>query len=145
MRVQAMVKPSEEDVAETAKDTQAALDRVLQGKLAAVNPTTVPTQPGAAQLIKYTPAQQVLFSPYPIRCFAWNATCIIIHGAWLMIGAAILKAYSRARMCDSPPSLQGPQYASGAGARLIKMQDMPIDPLEPPKFRCCFGFVCGLL
>eukprot|EP00887_Chlorella_sp_A99_P006436 scaffold3.g6436.t1 len=29
----------------------------------------------------------------------------------------------------------GPQHASGAGARIIKMQDMPVDPLEPPKFR----------
>lgn len=33
------------------------------------------------------------------------------------------------------PSQQGPQYASGAKQRIIKMQDMPIDPLEPPKFR----------
>jgi len=33
------------------------------------------------------------------------------------------------------PSQQGPQYASGAKQRIIKMQDMPVDPLEPPKFR----------
>jgi SNW domain-containing protein 1 len=33
------------------------------------------------------------------------------------------------------PSQQGAQYASGAKQRIIKMQDMPIDPLEPPKFR----------
>eukprot|EP00798_Chlamydomonas_sp_ICE-L_P005031 gene5031-34818_t len=33
------------------------------------------------------------------------------------------------------PQQQGAQYNSGAGQRIIKMQDMPIDPLEPPKFR----------
>ncbi|GFR53009.1 hypothetical protein Agub_g15700 [Astrephomene gubernaculifera] len=33
------------------------------------------------------------------------------------------------------PAQQGQQYASGAGQRIIKMQDMPVDPLEPPKFR----------
>lgn len=33
------------------------------------------------------------------------------------------------------PSQQGAQYASGAKQRIIKMQDMPVDPLEPPKFR----------
>jgi SNW domain-containing protein 1 len=33
------------------------------------------------------------------------------------------------------PSQQGAAYASGAKQRIIKMQDMPIDPLEPPKFR----------
>ena len=33
------------------------------------------------------------------------------------------------------PAQQGAQYASGAGQRVIKMQDLPVDPLEPPKFR----------
>ncbi len=33
------------------------------------------------------------------------------------------------------PAQQGAQYASGAGERIIKMQDLPVDPLEPPKFR----------
>ena len=33
------------------------------------------------------------------------------------------------------PSQQGPQYASGSRERTIKMQDMPVDPMEPPKFR----------
>ena len=34
-----------------------------------------------------------------------------------------------------PCCAQGPQYNSGADQRIIKMQDMPVDPLEPPKFR----------
>ena len=29
----------------------------------------------------------------------------------------------------------GAQYNSGAPHRIIKMQDMPVDPMEPPKFR----------
>lgn len=57
------------------------------------------------------------------------------------------------------PAQQGAAYASGAGQRIIKMQDMPVDPLEPPKFRhtkvgcwvlglgtCfCFGWFVGFL
>ena len=70
-----------------AKETQEALAKRVNAKLAAVNPSTLPAQPGAASYIKYTPSQQ---------------------------GAA---------------------YASGAKQRIIKMQDMPVYPLEPPKFR----------
>ena len=33
------------------------------------------------------------------------------------------------------PAQQGSQYNSGAAQRIIKMQDMPVDPMEPPKFR----------
>lgn len=33
------------------------------------------------------------------------------------------------------PSEQGAAFNSGAGQRIIKMQEMPMDPLEPPKFR----------
>ncbi|MEW5302888.1 MAG: hypothetical protein WDW36_005628 [Sanguina aurantia] len=33
------------------------------------------------------------------------------------------------------PTQQGSQYNSGAKQRIIKMQEMPVDPLEPPKFR----------
>lgn len=69
------------------KDTQAALERLVNGKITAAQPKTLPAQPGAPTYIKYTPSQQ------------------------------------------------GPQYNSGAGQRIIKMQDMPVDPMEPPKFR----------
>lgn len=33
------------------------------------------------------------------------------------------------------PSGSSASHASGAGTRIIKMQDLPVDPLEPPKFR----------
>lgn len=69
------------------KDTQAAMERLVNGKITADQPKTLPAQPGAPTYIKYTPSQQ------------------------------------------------GPQYNSGAGQRIIKMQDMPVDPMEPPKFR----------
>ncbi len=69
------------------EETQAALDKLVNSKLSAVNPANLPSQPGGPQYIKYTPAQQ------------------------------------------------GQQYNSGASHRIIKMQDMPVDPLEPPKFR----------
>ncbi|KAG7669804.1 hypothetical protein Ndes2437B_g05991 [Nannochloris sp. 'desiccata'] len=79
-----MPKPDEEEVEATAKATAAALSLRLDRKQAAVNPATVPSAPGAAQYIKYTPA--------------------------------------------SANSAQ-------TSTRIIKMQDMPVDPLEPPKFR----------
>ena len=89
-------KPDEDEVAQTAKETEAALLAVVTTKLHAQQPKQLPKQPGDAQYIKYTPAQQ------------------------------------------------GKQYNSGAGQRIIKMQDMPVDPMEPPKFRCtalgCGGF-----
>ncbi len=69
------------------KETQAAMERLVNGKITAAQPKTLPAQPGAPTYIKYTPSQQ------------------------------------------------GPQFNSGAGQRIIKMQDMPVDPMEPPKFR----------
>jgi SNW domain-containing protein 1 len=82
-----MPRPGEEEAAETALATAAALNKRLERKAAAVDPLAVPSAPGAPQYVKYTPA-----------------------GA----GAA---------------------HASGAAARVVKVQDMPVDPLEPPKFR----------
>ncbi|EIE21068.1 hypothetical protein COCSUDRAFT_54108 [Coccomyxa subellipsoidea C-169] len=80
-------KPNEEEVEATMKETQAAMERLVNGKITAAQPKTLPAQPGAPTYIKYTPSQQ------------------------------------------------GPQFNSGAGQRIIKMQDMPVDPMEPPKFR----------
>lgn len=79
-----MPKPAEEEIENTAKATAAALSLRLDRKQAAVNPATVPSAPGAAEYIKYTPA---------------NAN------------------------------------SAQTSNRIIKMQDMPVDPLEPPKFR----------
>ena len=84
---QNLLKPDEEEIERVARETAAALSLRVDKKQAAVNPTTLPAAPGAAQYIKYTPADG------------------------------------------------GPQHASGAESRIIKMQDMPVDPLEPPKFR----------
>ncbi|KAG2496494.1 hypothetical protein HYH03_005319 [Edaphochlamys debaryana] len=84
---EALARPDDEEIEKTVRETQAALERVVQGKLSSTNPSALPNQPGGSTLIKYTPAQQ------------------------------------------------GQQFASGAGQRIIKMQDMPVDPLEPPKFR----------
>lgn len=71
----------------TARETAAALGQRVDKKQAVVNPKTLPSQPGAAQYVKYTPADA------------------------------------------------GPAHASGAASRIIKVQDMPVDPLQPPKFR----------
>ena len=75
-------RPAEEEEDEVARETALALAEKVSKKQAAVNPKNVPTVPGEAQYIKYTP-----------------------------VGA----------------------HAT-ANSRIIKMQDMPVDPLEPPKF-----------
>ena len=80
-------KPDEEEVEKTRRETEAALQAKVQRKQAILNPKSVPTAPGAAEYIKYTPA------------------------------------------------VSSESHASGASSRIIKMQDMPVDPLEPPKFR----------
>lgn len=82
-----MALPDEDEIDKVAAETASALGLVVESKISAAQPKTLPKQPGAASYIKYTPAQQ------------------------------------------------GPQYNSGASQRIIKMQDMPIDPLDPPKFR----------
>ena len=81
------MRPDEEEVEKTRKETQAALDKIVGVKIQAAQPTSLAPQPNAPTYIKYTPAQQ------------------------------------------------GSQYNSGAAQRIIKMQDMPVDPMEPPKFR----------
>jgi hypothetical protein len=82
-----MERPDDEEIEKTKAETALALLGVVEKKLAINQLKALPTLPGAASYIKYTPSQQ------------------------------------------------GVQYASGAGQRIIKMQDMPVDPLEPPKFR----------
>jgi SNW domain-containing protein 1 len=82
-----LTRPDEDEIEKAKAETAAALLGVVEKKLAINQPKALPTQPGAASYIKYTPSQQ------------------------------------------------GAQFASGAGQRIIKMQDMPVDPLEPPKFR----------
>ncbi len=89
--MQSLARPDEEAIAETAKETAEALQRMVEKKIGAENPKTLPNQPGAAQYIKYTPSQQ------------------------------------------------STGHNSGATTRIIKMQDMAVDPLEPPKFRCTGG------
>lgn len=84
---QNLEKPDEDEVERVARETAAALVQRVDKKQAVLNPKTLPSQPGSAQYIKYTPADA------------------------------------------------GPAHASGAASRIIKMQDMPVDPLEPPKFR----------
>ena len=84
---QNLVRPDEEEEEKTAKETAAAIQKLVDKKLAVSQPSTIAPQPGGPTYIKYTPSQQ------------------------------------------------GAQYASGAKQRIIKMQDMPVDPLEPPKFR----------
>ena len=42
----------------TARETQAAFDKIVANRISAAQPKTLPAQPGAPTYIKYTPAQQ---------------------------------------------------------------------------------------
>lgn len=81
-------RPDEEEVAEATEKTRAALERVVNKKIAsASNVLGAPKAKDAPTYIKYTPSQQ---------------------------GAA---------------------FNSGAKERVIRMVEMPVDPLDPPKFK----------
>ncbi|XP_062502914.1 SNW domain-containing protein 1-like isoform X2 [Corticium candelabrum] len=53
-----LVRPDEEEMQKMTEKTKAALEKVVNSKIAAAMPTHVPEQPGGAQYIRYTPAQQ---------------------------------------------------------------------------------------
>lgn len=53
-----MALPDDEELTKTAAETAAALGLVVDSKIAAAQPKTLPKQPGAPTYIKYTPAQQ---------------------------------------------------------------------------------------
>jgi len=80
-------RPDEEEIAEITAKTRSALEKLVQGKIQAAQPSAVATKAGGPTYVKYTPAQQ---------------------------GAA---------------------FNSGAQNRIIRMVEMPKDPLEPPKFK----------
>jgi len=84
-----LAKPSEEDISEATARTRAALEKIVNTKIQAAQPSA-PAGVGkgaAPTYIKYTPAQQ------------------------------------------------GASFNSGASNRIIRMVEMPKDPLEPPKFK----------
>ena len=56
--MQSMERPDEEEEEITARETKMALDRLVAGKISAAQPKTLPSQPGNATYIKYTPSQQ---------------------------------------------------------------------------------------
>ncbi|CAH9066369.1 unnamed protein product [Cuscuta europaea] len=74
-------------IEDTAMETKAALEKIVNVRLSAAQPKNVPTQSSDSKYIKYKPSQQ---------------------------SAA---------------------FNSGAKERIIRMVEMPVDPLEPPKFK----------
>jgi len=82
-----LARPSIEEQTKKTEETKEALEKLITGKIAASQPTTIATQNASPQYIRYTPSQQ------------------------------------------------GPTFNSGAKSRIIRMVEMPKDPLEPPKFK----------
>ncbi|KAL3834867.1 hypothetical protein ACJIZ3_009603 [Penstemon smallii] len=81
------VDEKQKEIDETAQDTKAALEKIVNVRLSAAQPKNVPSQSSDSKFIKYKPSQQ---------------------------SAA---------------------FNSGAKERIIRMVEMPVDPLEPPKFK----------
>eukprot|EP00292_Cryptomonas_paramecium_P007890 CAMPEP_0113682226 /NCGR_PEP_ID=MMETSP0038_2-20120614/12516_1 /TAXON_ID=2898 /ORGANISM="Cryptomonas paramecium" /LENGTH=340 /DNA_ID=CAMNT_0000601213 /DNA_START=97 /DNA_END=1115 /DNA_ORIENTATION=+ /assembly_acc=CAM_ASM_000170 len=81
-------KPDEEDVIKTTQETQVALEKIVNGKIASAKVARPEiNQRKDAEYIRYV------------------------------------------------PSKVGGSFNSGANERIIKMHEMPVDPLEPPKFK----------
>lgn len=77
----------QKEIQETAEETKAAIEKIVNVRLSAAQPSNVARQSGESQYIKYKPSQQ---------------------------SAA---------------------FNSGAKERIIRMVEMPVDPLDPPKFK----------
>ncbi|PWA70773.1 chromatin protein family [Artemisia annua] len=75
------------EIEETTEQTKAALEKIVNVRLSAVQPKNVQTQSQESQFINYKPSQQ------------------------------------------------SDAYNSGSKGRIIRMMEMPVDPLEPPKFK----------
>lgn len=80
-------RPSEEDINEATARTRSALEKIVNSKIQAAQPSAPVSKATPPTYIKYTPAQQ------------------------------------------------GTAFNSGASNRIIRMVEMPKDPLEPPKFK----------
>eukprot|EP01083_Nonionella_stella_P048431 129479_1 len=83
-----LTHPSARVELDKARETRAALEKLVEGKIAAARPRHAPGQKsGEPTYVRYTPAQQ------------------------------------------------NSQFNSGAKSRIIKLHEMPVDPLDPPRFR----------
>eukprot|EP00026_Physarum_polycephalum_P004665 Phypoly_transcript_04687.p1 GENE.Phypoly_transcript_04687~~Phypoly_transcript_04687.p1 ORF type:complete len:558 (+),score=113.10 Phypoly_transcript_04687:270-1943(+) len=82
-----LARPGEEEINDATARTRAALEKIVNSKIQAAQPSAPVTKNEAPTYIKYTPAQQ------------------------------------------------GSSFNSGASNRIIRMVEMPKDPLEPPKFK----------
>ena len=77
----------QKQIQETTEETKAAMEKIVNVRLSAAQPTNVPRQSGDSNFIKYKPSQQ------------------------------------------------SSAFNSGAKERIIRMVEMPVDPLDPPKFK----------
>jgi len=77
----------QKEIQETAEETKAAIEKIVNVRLSAAQPSNIARQSGDSQYIKYKPSQQ------------------------------------------------SSAFNSGAKERIIRMVEMPVDPLDPPKFK----------
>ncbi|KAG5381162.1 hypothetical protein BRARA_G03499 [Brassica rapa] len=77
----------QKQIQETTEETKAAMEKIVNVRLSAAQPTNVPRQSGDSKFIKFKPSQQ------------------------------------------------SSAFNSGAKERIIRMVEMPVDPLDPPKFK----------
>ena len=95
--IEDLQRPTEDEEKEQTEETRAALEKMLNNKLAAAKPRS---------------------------------------------GAAENGVFKKPTFIRYTPQNQGDAFNSGAQSRMIKLYDVPVDPLEPPKFAfVCFLFV----
>lgn len=149
-----MARPDDEEIEKAKAETAAALGLVVNSKIQAAQPKTLPQQPGAATYIKYTPTQQgpqynsgasqriikmqvgcsnVSACRAPGRAkatrrpardfvFLWSIRfSMLYHDALVYEGWELELAVCR-------------QWVP-AWHVVTALQDMPVDPMDPPKFR----------
>ena len=102
-----LARPSADEEAKVAEATRRKLGLIVEGQAQAAKPTHIKTQKAEPVFIRYTVCSCKIF----------------VHGSIVSF------------FCLRQPSQQKREFNSGATQRIIKLQEMPLDPLEPPKFQ----------
>ena len=107
--------PDEEEIEKTTEETRAALEKLVQSKIAAAQPVRAADKQAPTQYIRLVLILQLLSS------------CVYMC---LCVCPLLPLRYT--------PAQQGAEYNSGAKQRIIRMVEAQKDPMSPPRFK----YVC---
>jgi SNW domain-containing protein 1 len=147
-------KPDEDEVLQKMQETQAALEKVINGKITAAKVARPEiNQKKDAEYIRsvlevaccnFSRGKKGMHDTLVFLSFLCHVIFCLLSKPWsstpglcfffLFLRGLVLMAQF-GLLCRYTPSQAGGNFNSGAKERIIKMHEMPVDPLEPPKFK----------